>query len=135
MNPIELQARREALGLSQAELAQRLGVSQAIISAWENGTRSPRDPVDILTELAELADLQRDMIDQTIDRIEGASAKLNNPRVTVYTYRSDADYWADDSHAKTQGIPASMHRLATALAVIESEADMAVSVSISKRSD
>jgi transcriptional regulator with XRE-family HTH domain len=36
-----LRARREALGLTQTDLAQKAGFTQAAISAWELGLRTP----------------------------------------------------------------------------------------------
>lgn len=39
MTPQQLTARREALGLSQAQLARALQVSEATISRWESGDR------------------------------------------------------------------------------------------------
>jgi len=38
--PTMMRMKREALGLSQAELAERIGVSQGKISSWESGTVS-----------------------------------------------------------------------------------------------
>lgn len=35
-------ARRNALGLSQQELAEELGVSQSAVAMWETGKRKPR---------------------------------------------------------------------------------------------
>jgi transcriptional regulator with XRE-family HTH domain len=37
MDGTELRARRQALGLSQVELAGRFGVSQTTITRWERG--------------------------------------------------------------------------------------------------
>lgn len=37
-----LKSRRIALGLSQAELAGKLGIVQSAISAWESGEKMPR---------------------------------------------------------------------------------------------
>ncbi len=37
-----LSVRREEVGLSQAELAQRIGVSQQTVSRWESGTGIPQ---------------------------------------------------------------------------------------------
>lgn len=46
-----LRRRREALGLSQKALADRLGVEQATVSRWEKGTQSPRsEQFDALAE-------------------------------------------------------------------------------------
>jgi transcriptional regulator with XRE-family HTH domain len=36
-----LRARREALNLTQAELAYQAGFTQSAVSAWEMGTRTP----------------------------------------------------------------------------------------------
>ena len=43
----ELRSRREALGLSQVAIAERLGVPQATISRWETG-RHPIERGEIL---------------------------------------------------------------------------------------
>lgn len=41
MTGLELKARREALGLTQMELAYKLGVGQNTLSRWENERFSP----------------------------------------------------------------------------------------------
>lgn len=43
---------RIAAGLTQAELAGRIGVSQATVGMWETGSRTPRVPK--LLELSKL---------------------------------------------------------------------------------
>lgn len=48
---LDLQRERSALGWTQAELAQRVGVSQATISLWEN-LRAQPDEVQVATLLA-----------------------------------------------------------------------------------
>ena len=45
----QMRLRREALGLSRAELAEELGVSPSAISNYENGISSPKE--DILLKL------------------------------------------------------------------------------------
>jgi len=40
--PADVQRLRASLGLSQAELAERVGTRQQTISEWETGTRTPR---------------------------------------------------------------------------------------------
>ena len=45
-----IRAAREAIGISQMELAERLEVEQGTVSRWENGDREPR-----LTTLAAIA--------------------------------------------------------------------------------
>ncbi len=53
---LTLTVRREELGFSQAELAERLGVSQQTVSRWESGAAIPQ-PERIIA-LAELLGLE-----------------------------------------------------------------------------
>ena len=48
MSPKKLRKLRERVGLSQEELARRLGVTRVTVTRWENGTRRP-------SKIAELA--------------------------------------------------------------------------------
>ena len=48
----KIQAHRERLGLTQTELAKKLGVSQPAIAYWENGVRTPN--VYVLKKMAEI---------------------------------------------------------------------------------
>ena len=62
----KIQARRKALGLSQEELAQRMGVSRQSVTKWETGLSAP--DLDRLVELADtlgvsLDYLLRDQVD------------------------------------------------------------------------
>ena len=43
---------RERTGLTQKEVAERLGIDQSAVSLWENGKTSPR--VSLLVKLPEL---------------------------------------------------------------------------------
>lgn len=56
LTPVGLRARRQALGLSQTELAELLGVSQPAYAQWESGTRAPRDPAQVAATLADIED-------------------------------------------------------------------------------
>ena len=58
MAPVELSARRAALGLSQSQLAERLGISQAHVSQMERGGR--RIPTGLAGELLALEDAVSD---------------------------------------------------------------------------
>lgn len=133
MTPLDLQARREMLGLSQADLARLLDVAQPTISAWENGSRTPRDPITVLMQLQQLADAQEELVVQLVDLIEGKSAKLHQPAVELVTYRQDVDYWVADPAARKARIPASMHRVAAAHAAAEVEAEHGISVTLVER--
>ena len=53
-----VRARREQLGLSQAQMAERLGVTLATVCRWENGEAIP--PPKRLAQLAHTLDLDLD---------------------------------------------------------------------------
>lgn len=48
MDSSEILEMRTALGLTQKELAQRLGVDRSAVAQWEGGFTSPRGPAQIL---------------------------------------------------------------------------------------
>lgn len=105
----EAQARREATGASQTDLARLMGVGQNAISRWEAGARAPRDPHSYLDAITELEALAEDLYQQAL-----ADGQLNG-RLSVW--RTDRAYWEAVPTAAQQGTPAAMHRVATARAV------------------
>lgn len=56
----KIQARRKALGLSQEELAQRMGVSRQSVTKWETGLSAP--DLDRLVELADTLGVSLDYL-------------------------------------------------------------------------
>ena len=74
MNPVEIVARREALGLSQVQLAALLGVAQNTVSAWERGKRNI--PAGVHTDLESLEALQDELISETTQTLLGASGRV-----------------------------------------------------------
>lgn len=50
MSASEVTAIRESLGLTQAELARRVGTSQAAVCMWEKGIRRPGGPAGVLLQ-------------------------------------------------------------------------------------
>lgn len=107
MQPIELRARREALGLPQHELAAWLGVAQATISAWEVGRRTI--PAGIHGELAELEEQLLDIADRMVQAGEAAGAEC-----VLFTFVDDGELAA--AHPEMDGWPAALHRVAAAQA-------------------
>lgn len=89
MDPIELVARRRALGLTQAELGQALGMNQIAISRWETGANQPRYPVSLTTALSELEDELAVEVEKFIELGEHASAVRDTPEVTLKVSRDD----------------------------------------------
>lgn len=61
---MEIKKIREAAGMRQYELADRMGVKQASVSAWESGTAMPS-----AANLLKLADI----LDCTVDALLGRS--------------------------------------------------------------
>lgn len=59
---MEIKRLREAAGLRQYELAERMGVKQASVSAWESGLAMPS-----AANLVKLADI----LDCTVDELLG----------------------------------------------------------------
>lgn len=116
MDPIEIKARREALGLNQEDMAAILGVKQITVSQWEAGLRSPRDPADVALRLANIEDVHDKIIDDLCEAAEHASAVRDAPTVEIVTYRTDAAYWEADAEARENGWPAVLHRCAAAWA-------------------
>lgn len=114
MNPIELRARREALGLSQQALGELLDVPQPTLSAWEVGTRSPRDPASVHLLLAELEDTLARLIDEAVEVVEHKSGVLDSAEVELVTYADDESYWRADAGARAGRVPAVLHRVAAA---------------------
>jgi len=109
MQAIELKARREALGLSQAELADTLGVRQATVSRWE--TESNPIPEGIDAELADLAGTRDALVRRMVTLGE------QSDRAIFTVYQDDESFWA--AHPEMEGVPAAVQRVAAALAQAE----------------
>jgi|LSQX01.1.fsa_nt_gb DNA-binding transcriptional regulator YiaG len=104
-SPIELRARREALGLSQQQLATWLAVAQSTLAQWESGRR--RIP-GIRAELNVIEAILNDLVDDLTRQGQ------TNPTLT--TYRTDEQWWGADPTARDTRLPATLHRVATARA-------------------
>ena len=116
MDPIEIKARREALGLNQEEMAAILGVKQITVSHWETGLRKPRDPADVALRLAQIEEIQEKIIDDLCELAEHSSGVRDTPEVVLRTYRTNDAYWEADAEARENGWPAVLHRSAGAWA-------------------
>ena len=111
---IEWRARREALGLPQDVFARLIGASQDVVSKWEHGRRSPRDPVGVHMRAAELEEVLEDLVAQIV-----ADVSVEVGPVVLVTYATDAAWWAVSPGAERAGLPAQLHRVATARAAVE----------------
>ncbi len=110
----DLRVRREALGLSRAWVARRLGVAEQTVSRWESGARAiPGDVWPLLDEAENRADILVHTILVRRRREAEANAKLGRgggQAVAVTAYATDADMWAE--RPELAPWPASWHRAA-----------------------
>ena len=104
---LTLRCYRKSFGLDQDELAELLDVTQATVSRWEAGIRTPRDPVEVLMRLYGLGD--------AFDVAELAM-RDDDGRVILTTYTINEHWWLADEGARDMALPASMHQAATAQA-------------------
>ncbi|CRH90131.1 putative zinc finger/helix-turn-helix protein%2C YgiT family [Chlamydia trachomatis] len=130
MEPIEITARRSALGLNQADFAHLLGVKQATISHWETGKRNPNNPDRLTGEIAQFERLHQQIVDETLQILRNVLDSKEDTLVFVATFADDEDYWEVDAQAKQLTLPAAFHRSATAQAAQEAEAEYGVRVEI-----
>lgn len=114
ISAIELRARREALGLSQSDLAATLKVKQPTVSRWELG----KEPIPggIADELAELEAVRDDIADQMMGILEDGRVDM------LIVHGSNESWWATHPDARKAGIPAAVQRVAAALAAAEIQA-------------
>ena len=106
LTPAGLRARRQALGLSQAELANILGVSQAAYAQWETGTRAPRNPAQVSATLADTEDQVNDLAQQ-LARAAKTHADHDSTRVGTLTTL------VNSSPVNSGGLSPALHRTAT----------------------
>lgn len=106
LTPAGLKARRQALGLSQAELGDIIDASQAAIAQWETGARAPRNPTQVATALAD-AENRLHHFTQQLTQTAIAHADHAGTKVVILTTLSN-----DDPIDSADLTPA-LHRTAT----------------------
>lgn len=106
LTPAGLKARRQALGLSQAELGDVIDASQAAVAQWEAGARAPRNPTQVAAALAAAEDRLR-RFTQQLTQTAKKHADHAGTRVVILTTVSN-----DDPIDSADLTPA-LHRTAT----------------------
>lgn len=89
----ELKARREMLGLSQADLAKMLGIDTMNVKRWERpGQAEPRDFAFEL--LSNLEAMQRNAINESLDLVEDMAERYGHyPDEVQLTYYRDQEQY------------------------------------------
>lgn len=106
LTPAGLRARRQALGLSQAELGDVIDASQAAIAQWETGTRAPRNPAQVAATLAAAEDQLR-RFTQQLTQTAKKHADHAGTRVVILTTLSSG------SPIDSADLTPALHRTAT----------------------
>lgn len=102
----DLWCRRIALGLTQARLANYLGMAQPNLAAAENGRRPV--PAAIWPHIEHL----EQVVAHLVDVLYGAAIHTS-PATTIWldTFHTDDQFGA--SHSRYAGLPVELHRIAT----------------------
>ncbi|MGP5700721.1 hypothetical protein ACTXPA_17610 [Glutamicibacter arilaitensis] len=129
MQPIELTARREALGLGLHQLADYLKVRHQNIARWESGTYEPKDWGFINEALTELEDFQADLVAVMVST--AVEARDHSEPPGLVTFGTDQEYWRWFPQVGARRIPVTVHHVATARAASLLRVQLGLSAEIS----
>lgn len=92
LTPVGLRCRREALGLSRADLAEIFDVNEGTIRSWEIGKSEPRDPLSVHMTLGNLEDTALECLDELLAPIEDQDETVRSLPTALIAYSTQADY-------------------------------------------
>lgn len=135
MHPVELTARRQALGLPRPDLAKLLEVREHTILHWEQGSTPPRSWDWIHEVLTALERFQRALTQKMVaDTLELAPHRAD---LAITTYLSQEDYEAGDPDSRevpwpagVRGVPVEIHQVAAARAAQAPRTDHQLGVAL-----
>lgn len=135
MEPIELTARREALGLGVYALADHLDVREQNVARWEAGKNPPREWGWIDEALTKLEKFQDSLVEQmvaTANEVYKTTGELQ-----LITFTTNDHYWDWIPEARQKFIPVGLHHVATARAAkqLKNEFNRNVVISRAPRAD
>lgn len=108
LTPVGLRCRREALGMSRADLAKILKVNEGVIRSWEIGKSEPRDPLSVHMILGNLEDESLECLDELLAPIEDQDEAVRSLPTTLIAYSTQADY---EQHTRwAQRLPLAAYR-------------------------
>lgn len=92
------EARRRA-GLSQQELARRLGTKQPVVARWETGKRSP--DFDLVTRVVRACDLELTVAIRTLDKSDDLAIAKALARTPAQRLRQNQELLQTEAWART----------------------------------
>lgn len=92
LTPVGLRCRREALGLSRADLAEIFDVNEGTVRSWEIGKSEPRDPLSIHMALGALEDAALECLDELLAPIEDQDEAVRSLPTAILAYATQTDY-------------------------------------------
>lgn len=108
LTPVGLRCRREALGMSRADLARVLKVNEGVIRSWEIGKSEPRDPLSVHMILGNLEDEALECLDELLAPIEDQDETVRSLPTALIAYSTQADY---EQHTRwAQRLPLVVYR-------------------------
>ena len=108
LTPVGLRCRREALGMSRADLAKVLKVNEGVIRSWEIGKSEPRDPLSVHMILGNLEDESLECLDELLAPIEDQHETVRSLPTALIAYSTQADY---EQHTRwAQRLPLAAYR-------------------------
>lgn len=108
LTPVGLRCRREALGLSRADLAEIFDVNEGTIRSWEIGKSEPRDPLSVHMTLGNLEDTALECLDDLLAPIEDQDETVRSLPTALIAYSTQADY---EQHTRwAQRLPLAAYR-------------------------
>ena len=108
LTPVGLRCRREALGLSRADLAEIFDANEGTIRSWEIGKSEPRDPLSVHMTLGNLEDTALECLDELLAPIEDQDETVRSLPTALIAYSTQADY---EQHTRwAQRLPLAAYR-------------------------
>lgn len=135
MEPIELTARRESLGLGVYALADHLDVREQNVARWEAGKNPPREWGWIDAALTKLENYQDALVGQMIATAKEAFKSTGE--LGLITFTTNDHYWDWIPEARQEFIPVGLHHVATARAakLLKNEFNQSITISRAPRAD
>lgn len=124
MTPVELTARREALGLSNKALSEAWNIRYQNLARWEYGKNHPRDWDWMAASLTDMENYQIQLVEELVEDALEVYESTGEAALVTYNSRGAFYYWKPEARNKKwvsdgYGVPVELHRAAVARAAIK----------------